>query len=78
MSFLEPELKKSLTALYLEVDVVGRWKIAASYYQKTPPINPRSAYVERGPLPFIINNIKRIIDAMVLDILSMTGPAMEE
>ena len=41
--FLEPELKKLLNALHLEVDLVGRWKIAASYYQKTPPINPRSA-----------------------------------
>ena len=34
--FLELELRKLLTALYLEVDVVGRWKIAASYYQKLP------------------------------------------
>ena len=38
--FLELELRKLLTALYLEVDVVGRWKIAASYYQKIIlPIN---------------------------------------
>ena len=76
--FLEPELRRLLNALHLEVDVVGRWKIAASYYQKTPPINPRSAYVERGPLPFIINNTESITNAMILDFLPTLSPAMEE
>ena len=36
--FLELELRNLLTARYLEVDVVGRWKIAASYYDTTRKI----------------------------------------